>query len=271
MNIIDAHIHIWHSGTPRGAHRQAPYSALEVLSDMDQAGVSAAIIQPPAWDASANAIAIEAARAHPTRLAILGNFPLDHPNRLEILRSWKQPTNMLGLRYILNDPVHLQWIENHELDWLWSTAQDEGIPIAIAASSHLQIFTFIAKHYPHLKLIIDHLGVPLDATGAQAFSQMGILKGLAAFPNIAIKATAVPAYATDPYPYNSIEADVKFIYEAFGPERFFWGSDITKLQCTWTQCIDLFLHEYHWIGQEEKELVMGKALANWLNWLNWST
>ena len=113
--------------------------------------------------------------------------------------------------------------------------------------------------------------MPLDATGAQAFSQMGILKGLAAFPNIAIKATAVPAYATDPYPYNSIEADVKFIYEAFGPERFFWGSDITKLQCTWTQCIDLFLHEYHWIDQEEKELVMGKALANWLNWLNWST
>ena len=49
MKIIDAHIHIWQNGSPRKAHRQTPYSALEVLKDMDLAGVSAAIIQPPAW------------------------------------------------------------------------------------------------------------------------------------------------------------------------------------------------------------------------------
>ena len=268
MNIIDAHIHIWHSGTPRGAHRQAPYSALEVLSDMDQAGVSAAIIQPPAWDASANAIAIEAARAHPTRLAILGNFPLDHPNRLEILKNWKTQPNMLGLRYILNDPVHLQWIESHELDWLWSTAQDASIPIAIAASSHLQVFEMIAKRYPRLKLIIDHLGVPLDATGEKAFAQMRFLTDLAAYPHIAIKATAVPAYAVDSYPYRSIEPHVKALFQAFGAHRFFWGSDITKLQCSWTQCIELFTHEYTWIGPEDKKLVMGQALAKWLDWEN---
>ena len=266
MKIVDAHIHIWQSGTPRKAHRQMPYSAREVLKDMDLAGVNAAIIQPPAWDPQSNQIAIEAAKQYPTRFGILGNFSLDAPDRLDILKNWKQTPNMLGLRYILNDPIHLTWMQGNELDWLWSTAQDGSIPIAIAASSHLQVFATIAKRYPSLKLIIDHLGVPLDATGDAAFLQMPTLLDLAKFPNIAIKATAVPAYAKDAYPYKSIESSIKLIYQAFGPHRFFWGSDITKLNCTWKQCIELFTEEYDWIGQEEKELVMGQALLNWLDW-----
>ena len=68
------------------------------------------------------------------------------------------------------------------------------------------------------------------------------------------------------YPYQSIEPSIHAIYTAFGPHRFFWGSDITKLQCTWLQCIELFTKEYAWIGEEEKELVMGQALLNWLDW-----
>jgi predicted TIM-barrel fold metal-dependent hydrolase len=266
MKIIDAHIHIWQSGSPRKAHRQTPYSALDVLKDMDLAGISAAIIHPPAWDSNANLIAIDAARQHPTRFGILGNFPLDDPNRLTILKNWKEQPQMLGLRFILNEPIHLTWMSGYELDWLWSIAQDANIPIALAASSHLQVFALIAKRFPELKLIIDHLGVPVDAKGHKAFLQMPILQELAIFPNIAIKATAVPAYATDPYPYKSIETNVQLIYQAFGAERFFWGSDITKLDCSWSECIDLFLNDYTWIGQEEKKLVMGQALANWLDW-----
>lgn len=266
MKIIDAHVHIWESGKPRGAHRQEPYSAAEILVDMQLAGVDAAIIQPPAWDPNANQIAIEAARQHPQRFGILGNFALDskHPER--ILKSWKQQTGMLGLRYILNEPKHRDWMMSHDLDWLWSGAQENSIPIAIAASSHLEVLATIAKRYPKLKLIVDHLGVPLDTTGDVAFLQIPSLKFLSQFPNIAIKATAIPAYAADSYPYPSIEKYIQQTYTYFGPERFFWGSDITKLKCTWRQSIDLFLNIYHWISPQEIDLVMGKALIQWLDW-----
>ena len=264
--VIDAHIHIWASGTPRGAHRQLPYSANEVLADMKEAGVDAAIIQPPAWDPNANAIAIEAASNHPKKFGILGNFPLDIPNANHVVKTWKQQPGMLGLRYILNDSKHRSMILNGDLDWLWSGAQSHSIPIAIAASSHLEIFSHLAQRYPELRLIVDHLGVPLDATGDNAFLQIPILETLSKFPNIAVKATAVPAYADDAYPYPSIEKHVQHIYESFGPERFFWGSDITKLKCTWRESIDLFLKHYDWISPSEIDLVMGKALARWLQW-----
>ncbi len=266
MKIIDAHVHIWQTGQPRGAHRQEPYSATEILEDMQFSGVDAAIIQPPAWDPNANQIAIDAARQHPQKFGILGNFALDSEYPEKILKTWKQQTGMLGLRYILNEPKHRAWMMGTELDWLWSGAQENSIPMAIAASSHLEVFASIATRYPQLKLIIDHLGVPLDATGDAAFLHMTALQSLAEFPNIAIKATAIPAYATDSYPYPSIETYIQQIYRLFGPERFFWGSDITKLQCTWRQSIDLFLNEYQWIDPQEIDLVMGKALIQWLDW-----
>src|SRR5437762_13368023 len=82
MQIVDAQVHIWAGGKPSNPnHRQVPaFTKDELLKEMDEAGVDAAVIHPPtSWDPNANEQAIEAARQHPDRLAILGNFPLDRP------------------------------------------------------------------------------------------------------------------------------------------------------------------------------------------------
>jgi predicted TIM-barrel fold metal-dependent hydrolase len=266
MFIVDAHIHLWEKGQPRSAHRQMPYSAQEALKDMQTAGVDAAIIQPPAWDPDANEIAIRAATQHPHRFGILGNFPLESATKLEILHHWKNQTGMLGLRYILNEPKHAVWLTGHELDWLWLGAQEQSIPIAIAASAHLPLLGPIAKRHPRLNLIIDHLGVSLDAKGEKAFSHLQELLELATHPNVAIKATAVPSYANDPYPYPGIQTHLRSIFNAFGADRFFWGSDITKLNCTWLECVELFTLHSPWMKSREIERVMGAALLEYLNW-----
>jgi len=263
MRIVDAHIHLWAGGKPRAAHRQQPYSKEQALADMDAAGVDAAVIQPPAWDPHAHEVAIDAARSHPQRFAILGNFPLDERQHLN---SWKEQPGMLGLRYIFNEPRHAQWLEGNELEWLWSGAQRLGIPIALAAAAYLPQVKTVAQRYPDLRLLIDHLAVPLGATGDAAFIHSGELKALARCPNIAVKATGVPAYANDPYPYRSIHSHLQRIFDAFGPQRFFWGTDITKMPCTWRECVTLFTEHLPWLSEADKPLVMGDALCKWLQW-----
>src|SRR5262249_43676187 len=74
------------------------YSADDALKEMDEAGVTAAVIHPPGWDPNANALAVEAARQHPNRFAILGNFPLDRPESRSLIDGWKGRPGMLGLR-----------------------------------------------------------------------------------------------------------------------------------------------------------------------------
>ena len=81
MLVVDAQVHIWANNKPTNpGHRQVPtFSKDDLLKEMDEAGVDAAVIHPPGWDPNSNELAIEAARQHPNRLAILGNFPLDRP------------------------------------------------------------------------------------------------------------------------------------------------------------------------------------------------
>src|SRR5438128_12560040 len=82
MLIVDAQIHIWKNNKPTNPnHRQvADFTADDVLQEMEEGGVDAAVIHPPGWDPNSNALAVEAARQHPNRLAIPGNFPLDKPH-----------------------------------------------------------------------------------------------------------------------------------------------------------------------------------------------
>ena len=90
MRIIDAQIHLWHQGVVVPPHRTQPYELDEALADMDAAGVAGAILHPPSWDPNSNAQAVEAARLHPDRFAILGRIPLDRPDLRSEIETWRQ-------------------------------------------------------------------------------------------------------------------------------------------------------------------------------------
>jgi predicted TIM-barrel fold metal-dependent hydrolase len=61
------------------------------------------------------------------------------------------------------------------------------------------------------------------------------------------------------------------IYDAFGPARMFWGTDITKMPCSWRQCVTMFTEELPWLPERDKRLVMGQAVCAWWGWKNPST
>jgi hypothetical protein len=46
----------------------------------------------------------------------------------------------------------------------------------------------------------------------------------------------------------------------------FWGTDITRMPCSWRDCVTAFTEEGSWLPEAEKPLVMGGALCNWLGW-----
>ena len=138
MQIIDAQVHIWSGGKPTNAtHRQVEkFTADDLLKEMDEGGVNAAIIHPPAsWDPNSNELAVEAARKHPTRLAILGNFQLDKLENRKLVETWKQRPGMLGLRFALLAPHQQTWLTDGTMDWLWPAAERAGLPVALIGGS----------------------------------------------------------------------------------------------------------------------------------------
>lgn len=266
MHIIDAQIHLWSKGTVVPPHRTTPYGLDEAIGDMDAAGVHGAILHPPSWDPDSNALAIEAVRAYPDRFAILGRIPLDEPDRHKEIETWLTLPGMVGLRYTFLQPHMKTWPTDGTMDWLWPAAEKHGVPIAMLCGEFLPLVGEIAERHPGLKLIIDHFGVRRGNKGAAAFANTPEVVKLARYPNIAVKVTGGPQYVTDGYPFASLTPIYKAIYDAYGPDRMFWGTDITRMPCTWGQCVTAFTEHQAWMPAGDMERVMGRGICNWLGW-----
>jgi predicted TIM-barrel fold metal-dependent hydrolase len=152
------------------------------------------------------------------------------------------------------------------MDWLWPAAERAGLPIALLAAAYLPTVGQIAERYPRLKLIIDHLGRPSGTKDDAAWANLPEMLALAKHPNVAIKATGAPSYSSALYPYRNIHDHLRRIHDVFGPERMFWGTDITRMPCPWRQCMTLFTEELPWLKGRDLELVMGRAVCDWLDW-----
>lgn len=267
MQIIDAQVHIWGSGKPSDHHRQTSrYTAEELIAEMDAAGVDGAVLHPPSWDPGSNEMAIEAATTYPNRFCSLGWFPLDDPAQRSRIETWKQQPGMKGLRWSLTRAGQETWHEDGTMDWLWPAAERAGTPVATMAWRFLPLFGRIAERHPNLKLIIDHLGLVRSGKGAAAFDTLPDLLPLAKLPNVAIKATGAPGYATGAYPFPELHDGLQRIFDAYGPHRFFWGTDITRMPCSYRQCVTLFTEELAWLKGSDLDLVMGRGIRDWLGW-----
>ena len=102
--------------------------------------------------------------------------------------------------------------------------------------------------------------------GEQAFAGLPELCGLARHRNIAVKASALPCYSTEAYPFADVHPHIRRVYDAFGPRRMFWGTDWTRLPCPWRPAVTLFTEELTWLSSSDKERIMGKAICEWLDW-----
>jgi len=267
MRIVDAQIHLWGSGLPSNlAHRQVTsFTAAEAISMMDEAAVDAAVIHPPPWDPDATRMALVAVRDYPGRFAIMAELPLEAADARERLATWRAQPGMLGLRYVLLGERG-RGLCDGTLDWFWAAAEAAGVPVAMLATDWLREIGRIAQRHPGLRLTIDHLGGRGGNTILKddaAMAHMPELLALAKYPNVAVKATGVPGYSAQAYPFPIIQEYVRRVFDAFGPRRVFWGTDITKMPISWRQCIAMFTEEMTWLSNEDKRLVMGEAVSAW--------
>jgi predicted TIM-barrel fold metal-dependent hydrolase len=272
MLIVDSQIHIWKNGRMSPHHRQVQtYSAEDALAEMKTAGVDCAVIHPPgAFGDPGNAYAVESVKKYPDRFCILGNFDLDSPERERIVAQWRERPGMLGFRFTFNQPQQEPKFSDGSLDWFWAACEKGGFPVGVLISGgNIPALAKIASKHPRLKVHIDHLGRGggrADKKDGAAYADLQDMLALSRFPNIGVKMSGAPSTSTQPYPYWNIHGYLREIFEAFGPDRCFWGTDITRMPCSYRQCVTLFTEELPWLKGRDLERVMGGAFVDWLGW-----
>jgi L-fuconolactonase len=275
MVIVDSQVHIWAADTPSRpwppgkadrAHRPVPLSREEVLGEMDAAGVARAILGPPSWEGDRNDLSLEAARLNPDRFGVMGRLTLTDPASEQQLRNFRDQPGMLGFRFTFHREDQKPWLTNGAADWLWPAAEQAQVPLMIMPTGSLPLIAEISERYPQLRLIIDHLALSSKRRDAECFADIPALLPLARCPNVAVKVSALPTYTTEAYPFQGIHKYIRQVYDAFGPERMFWGSDVSRLRCSYRECITLFTEELDWLTDADKASIMGGGISKWLNW-----
>jgi len=274
MLIVDAQVHLWAADTrdrpwPKREtkpHRSEPLGRAELLREMDEAGVRRVVIVPPSWEGDRNDLALEAARLEPDRFAVMGRLPLEKPESRGLIEHWKRQPGMLGARFTFHTSEQRPWLTDGTADWLWPAAERAQVPLMIHVPGSLDKIDPIAARHPGLKLVIDHLGRFSNLRDAEAFADLALLLALARRPNVAVKASALPCLSTAPYPYRNLHTYVRQAFDAFGPSRVFWGTDLSRLPCRYREAVTMFTEELPWLAGADLEQVMGKAICAWLGW-----
>jgi L-fuconolactonase len=93
---------------------------------------------------------------------------------------------------------------------------------------------------------------------------------LAGYPNVSIKLSGMSGCSTEPYPFANINPYLQKLIEAFEPRRCFWGTDFTRLpildRCTYGETVTHFTEQMDFLGEEDKEWIMGRAVSEFLDW-----
>jgi L-fuconolactonase len=266
MLIVDSQIHAWSDGQSTGHHRRSPITRDVLVSEMAHAGVDRVVLVPPLWDPALNAYSLTLAQQEPDRFSVMGLFEPSGADPDERLRSWKNQPGMRGVRFLLNTKERIAPLLKGHLARVWPVAEETGQVVALLIPGALHAVADIARRHPELRIIVDHLGVPRGASGPSAFGHLAELLALAVHPNVHVKAAGVGDYALDPYPFRSVDATLRRIYDSFGPERILWASDLSRLHHTYRQCVTHFCETLSWLSSVELELIMGRNVCRLLQW-----
>ncbi|MCC7425305.1 MAG: amidohydrolase family protein [Alphaproteobacteria bacterium] len=272
--IIDSQIHVWWPNSPArpwppgAVSLHGPsYTIEDAVAQIDTAGVKRAVLVPPSWTGIDNSYGIEAAQKHPGRFAVMGLFDHEAAGARESLKAWRKQPGMLGIRPVFANEKALRLLNDPANEWFWDICERDGIPLMCFIFGNLKRLDQIAQKHPGLKAVVDHAGRnPRGAKDEAAWADLPELLALARHPNISVKVSSLPCFTTQAYPYPNLHGPIKAIYDAFGPQRMMWGSDITRLTVPYMDNLRLFQEGLPFLSEDDKSWIMGRAVAKVCGW-----
>jgi predicted TIM-barrel fold metal-dependent hydrolase len=271
--IVDAQVHLWLANTPdrpwaNGATRAQlpePFTIERLVPLMTDAGVDRAILVPPTLEGERIDYVQEAVKRYPDRFRVMGRIAIDKPERAQTVATWRNQPGILGVRVNYG----FEWLANGMANWFWDAAERANVPVMFLTNGQNALMGKVAERHPGLTLICDHMGISTafmrDGTIA---NEVGIVASLAKYPNVSVKLSSIPLFSNQPYPWRDVIPHMHRLFDAYGPQRCHWGTDMTNSfgKATLRQRITQFTEELPFLTESDKDWIMGRSLLARLRW-----
>ena len=91
---------------------------------------------------------------------------------------------------------------------------------------------------------------------------------LAKYPNVGVKLSGAVGNSLERYPFRDMTVYLQRLFDAYGPQRCYWGTDITNsfANASYRQRVTHFTEELSFLSESDKDWVMGRAILARLKW-----
>jgi L-fucono-1,5-lactonase len=132
-----------------------------------------------------------------------------------------------GIRHLIHQEADPHWLLRDEVQPVLGLLEEHGLLLELPAvfPDHLGDVPELARRYPGLTLVVDHLGKPPIGTGDIGAWQ-ALLERAAACPNVVAKVSGLNTMVQrSEWDAADLEPVVSAAFAAFGPGRLLFGSD----------------------------------------------
>jgi L-fuconolactonase len=231
---IDSHIHLWdaeHTPQPWMTDEHAaiarPFGPADITPLLERHQVDAVIVvQGACLDTDTDYLFAEAERSD-WIAAVTAWVCLDQPARAaERLVELQARPKLRGVRHLThNEPDH--WLITAPV--LESVAmleeRDLILEVPVVFPRHFDDVSLLAERFPHLRIVIDHLGKP--PLGSPEMARWATdLRVASEHPNVFAKVSGLnTALARADWGIADLQPSIEIALDCFGPERLMCGSD----------------------------------------------
>ncbi len=230
--IVDTHVHVWEIDPPKypvgptapswNSYPDEPGTADELLSEMDAHDVDWTVLVQTSWSTWDNGYIADSVERFPDRFIGHGLIDPQDPNNAEQVRYWIKERGLVGFRFhpmYYRDEKILLTQQNGPM-WEEIAALDAIIQFHLRAAFADQV-AVIAQRYPHLRLILDHMGYPQVDAEEAAFQP---IVELARYDNVHLKLSDVAGRSQQAFPYADVHPFIEKLLSVFGADRTVWGT-----------------------------------------------
>lgn len=272
MNYIDIHPHIISDdegryppaplfGKRSDWSQERPSTVEALIAAMDEAGVAkAAVVHSSTTYGFDNTYVVDGCNQYPDRLVAVGSVDMLDDNVCAVVRGWAGK-GLAGLRIFTGgstkdfDPSELNDPRSFKA---WALLGELGLPMCIQTGAiGLPQVTMLARKFPEVNIILDHLGRP-DVLDGPPYANAASLFELAELPNIYLKLT--PRIFGD-VKKDKASAETFFprVVQAFGARRMAWGSNFPTSPGSLAEILATAQAGLACLNEQDRQWVFGRT------------
>jgi L-fuconolactonase len=277
---IDSHHHLWdptRRDYPWLAGLDAinrPFTVDDLRPLLEANAIDGTVLVQTVSDLDETRELLALAAAHPFIFGVVGWADLKNQDLaadLDALRAGEGGERLVGIRHQVHDENDPDWLLGEEAQrGLELLADQQLVYDLLVRPRELPAAITVARDFPHLRFVVDHIAKPPIATGELEpwASLMGEFAGL---ENVACKLSGMVTEA-DPETWEPADLlpYIRTAVEVFGPDRLMWGSDwpVCLLAADYARVLGAtqqVLAELDVLSTEAELAIFGETAVRWYN------